>query len=190
MNELARLEFAALRDTIRARAGARPWVAFAGLTAWAAILVAVLIALPNPIAAVVPLLVLVATFEVVRALHLGIERIGRYLQVFFEEAPGGDSGLLQPPAWERVAMLFGPSLPGAGGHPLLVPVFLLAGVVNFTAVALPGPLPIELGMLAVPHVAFLVWLLYCDRAMRGQRASDLARFRALRRGATGASSPG
>lgn len=182
MNELARLEFAALRDTIRARAGARPWVALTGLAAWAGLLVTVLVALPNPIAAVVPLLVLVATFEAVRALHLGIERIGRYLQVFFEEGPGGEAVALDPPAWERVAMLFGPSLPGAGGHPLLLPVFLLAAVVNFTAVVLPGPLPVELGMLAVPHAAFLVWLLYCDRAMRGQRASDLARFRALKRG--------
>ena len=33
--------------------------------------------------------------------------------------------------------------------------------------------------LAVPHVAFVVWMLYCDRAMRKQRATELARYRAL-----------
>jgi hypothetical protein len=39
---------------------------------------------------------------------------------------------------------------------------------------------IELASLAVPHVAFGVWVLYCDAGMRKQRASELARYRALR----------
>ena len=50
--------------------------------------IAVLVWLPNPLAAIVPLVVLVSTFEVVRVLHVGVERIGRYVQVFFEEPPG------------------------------------------------------------------------------------------------------
>ena len=44
-----------------------------------------LVLLPYPVAAAIPLLVLVATFEVIRPLHFGAERIGRYLQVFYEE---------------------------------------------------------------------------------------------------------
>ncbi len=35
-------------------------------------------------------------------------------------------------------------------------------------------------MMAVPHVAFVAWLVVTDRAMRAQRAAELARFRALR----------
>ena len=53
------------------------------------------------------LLLLVATFEAVRTLHLGVERIGRYLQVFHEPEPPapGDA------RWEHVAMALGPGSP-------------------------------------------------------------------------------
>jgi hypothetical protein len=181
MSDLAAQEFAALRDTIRRRAGARPLVAFAGVAVWAVVMLGVLIWLQNPLAAVVPLLVLVAAFEVVRTLHLGVERIGRYVQVFFEESSAGADTALSPPAWERTAMMFGPSLPGAGGHPLFFPVFFMATVANLLAVVLPGPLAIELGTLLVPHAAFISWMLYCDRGMRQQRSAELARFRAIKK---------
>ncbi len=39
---------------------------------------------------------------------------------------------------------------------------------------------VEAIALSVPHVSFVVWMLYCDRAMRRQRAAHLARYRALR----------
>jgi hypothetical protein len=179
MDDVAGLEYAALRETIRARGGARPIAFLIGLGAWAAVLLGVLTWLANPVASVVPLLVLVGTFEVLRTLHLGVERIGRYIQVFFEErdAPRAPS---HPPMWEHTAMAFGPSLPGAGVHPYFLPVFFMATVVNFLAVLFPGPVLVELAVLAVPHVAFLVWLIYCDRGMRRQRAEELARFRALK----------
>ena len=72
--------------------------------------------------------------------------------------------------------------PGVGGHPLFVPIFFMATIVNYLPVLLsrPAAVPIELGMLAVPHAAFVVWLLYIDRLMRTQRATELARFRQLR----------
>jgi hypothetical protein len=130
--------------------------------------------------AVVPLLVLLATFEVTRALHLGIERIGRYLQAFYEEDAGAEAPLTKP-AWERTAMMFGPTLPGAGGHPFFLAVFLLATFVNFLAVVLPAPMLVEMVTLAAPHVAFIVWMLYCDRGMRRQRTTELARYRALKK---------
>lgn len=179
MKDYAEGEFAVLRSTIRTRGGSRPVVVLGGLIAWAAVLVAVLAWLSNPAASVVPLVVLLVTFEVQRALHLGVERIGRYIQVFFEEDPSGGAPTAAP-AWEHTAMQFGPSVPGAGGHPYFLAVFLVATVVNFLAVLFPGPLPIELATLAVPHVAFIVWLIYCDRGMRKQRTAELARFRELR----------
>lgn len=180
MRDLSELEFRALRETIRSRGTVRPLTLLAGLAAWAATLLAVLIWLPNPIAALVPLLVLVTGYEAVRTLHLGVERIGRYLQVFFEERPDADPRPFAPPAWERTAMAFGGTLPGAGSHPLFLPVFLFATLVNFVAVVLPGPLPVEVSTLAVPHAAFVVWMLVCERAVRRQRQADLARFRELR----------
>jgi hypothetical protein len=171
-------EYRALREAITARTHWRVGLALGGFVAWTAILTATLAVLPYPIAAVLPLTVLLATFEVVRPLHFGAERIGRYLQVFHEAM--GDDAPIGPPAWEHIAMRFGPRLPGAAGHPLFVPLFALATAVNFLAVLLPGPLPIEVGAMAVPHVAFLVWLLRADRAMRTQREIELARFRELK----------
>ena len=183
MEGLAGVEFAALRDTIRSRGGARPLAFLAGAASWAVAWIAVVMWLPNPIASLVPLLVLLATFEVVRTLHLGVERIGRYIQVFFEEAASGrvPTG---PPAWEHTAMMLGPNIPGVGAHAFFQPVFVLAITVNFLAVLLPGPVMIELAMLSVPHLAFVGWMFYCDRGMRKQRETELARFRELKRSLT------
>ena len=180
MSDLSAAEFSALRQTIETRGGARIYAFLAGFATWAVSLIVVLIWLPNPIAAVIPLVVLLATFETIRVLHLVVERIGRYIQVFYEERL--EATTLTPPSWERAAMQFGPSVPGAGGHPLFLPLFALATVVNGLAIVFPGPLMIEAVWLAVPHATFLVWMLYCDRGMRRQRASDLARYRALRNG--------
>lgn len=180
MRSAATDEYQALRATIGARSHVRVGLALGGFLGWAAVLVATLVALPFPVAAAIPLVVLLAAFEAIRPLHFGAERIGRYLQVFHEEADAGPGGPLEPPAWERTAMLFGPSVPGAAGHPLFVPVFTVAAAVNFLAVVLPGPVPIELGAMAVLHLAFVAWLLRADRAMRAQRQADLVRYRALR----------
>ena len=164
------------------RGSARPVVFLTGLIAWAAGVIGVLAWLGQPLASAVPLLLLLATFEAVRTLHLGVERIGRYLQVFFEENDAGARGSAptSPPAWERIAMAMGPTLPGAGGHPYFLPVFFMATGVNFLCVLLPEPVMVELAALAVPHAAFVIWLLHCDRGMRKQRGTELARFRALR----------
>ena len=166
MDQLHLEEYRALRETIQTRGAFRLGLCLAGLAAWALALVAVLAWLPNPIAGTIPLLLLVAAFEVNRMLHLDVEKTRRYLQVFFEEPVIGDA---DAPRRERTAMSFGPGVPGAGGHPLLLPIFLLATLVNMLAVLLPGPIPLELGVMAVPHVAFVVWMLYTDRGMRAQR---------------------
>jgi len=86
--------------------------------------------------------------------------------------------LSDTPSWERVAMSFG-VVPGVGGHALFVPVFLLATALNYLAVLLPQPVAIELSVMALPHLAFIAWLVATDRAMRTQRAIELARMREL-----------
>jgi hypothetical protein len=76
-------------------------------------------------------------------------------------------------------MSFG-TVPGVGGHALFVPVFLVATAINYLAVLLPRPVAIELSVMAIPHLAFIAWLVAADRAMRTQRATELARLRELR----------
>jgi hypothetical protein len=76
-------------------------------------------------------------------------------------------------------MSFG-TVPGVGGHPLFVPLFFVATVLNYLAVLLPQPVVIEMGVMAIPHLAFIGWLIAADRAMRQQRAIELARLRDLR----------
>lgn len=179
MERQSSTEYRVLRQTIAQRGALRPTLALAGLTMWGAVLTAVLVLLPVPIAASIPLLLLLVTFEVIRPLHFGAERIGRYLQVFYEEAGNPDREVLDTPSWERVAMSFG-VVPGVGGHPLFVPVFVIATAVNYLAVLLPDPVALELSVMAVPHLAFIAWLVASDRAMRGQRAIELARLREMK----------
>lgn len=189
MDELAQREFAALRATIQSRGNLKLCLLLTGIVAWAALLALTLVWLPPALASAMPLVVLVATFEAVRSAHLGAERIGRYVQVFFEETRGGSAA--SAPAWERTAMAMSPGVPGAGGHPYFLPVFLMAAVVNFTGVFLlrGDALAIAAGAVtasAVLHAAFASWLLYCDRGMRRQRHVELERYRALRDGSAGA----
>ena len=178
MDRPRRTEYLVLRRTIAQRGALRPILMICGTGIWAAILIAVLVLLPYPVAAAIPLLVLVVTFEAIRPLHFGAERIGRYLQVFYEEHGEPARALRDTPSWERVAMSFG-AVPGVGGHPLFVPAFLLATTLNYLAVLLPQPVVIEMSVMAVPHLAFIAWLLAADRAMRKQRTIELARLREL-----------
>ena len=133
-----RSEYRVLRQTIQTRGTLRPILVLAGFGLWAALLIAVLLLLPFPIAAVIPLTILLVTFEVIRPLHFGAERIGRFIQVFYEEDGQPERALSDMPSWERVTMSFG-SIPGTGGHPLFVPIFFLAALVNYLAVLLPRP---------------------------------------------------
>ena len=178
MERHARSEYLVLRRTIAQRGALRPILALCGIGMWAIVLIAVLALLPYPVASAIPLLVLVATFEAIRPLHFGAERIGRYLQVFYEESGQPDRPLADTPSWERVAMSFG-HVPGVGGHPLFIPVFVLAAFANYVVVLIPNPVPVELAVMAVPHLAFLAWLVMAHRAMKAQRAVELARLRQL-----------
>ena len=179
MERHARSEYLVLRKTIAQRGALRPILALAGISIWSAVLIAVLVLLPYPVASAIPLLILVVTFETIRPLHFGAERIGRYLQVFYEEAGQPDRALADTPSWERVAMSFG-HVPGVGGHPLFVPMFSLATFANYLAVIIPNPVPVELTVMAVPHLALIAWLFAAHRAMKTQRTIELARLRDLR----------
>ena len=174
MTPREREEYRSLRTTIRERGTARVWIFIAGLTAWAALTVATAALAALPIATALPLLLLAGVFEAVYALHTGVERVGRYLQVFHEGTPGERD-------WERTVMAFAQTLPRGGSDPLFGRYFWMATVVNVIPAALAAPTPEEWIAVGVFHVMFLVRIAIAHHHAANQRASDLERFERLKR---------
>ena len=175
-------EYRALRDTIRERGTVRIWVFLAGLVAWAALTVATAALAALPVATLLPLIVLAAAFEAVFSLHVGVERIGRYLQVFFEnDAPTGATGERGSLGWEHVAMAFGRPRAGSRVDPLFAVFFILATILNFIPVVLAEPVRIEVVVIGTAHVLFIGRILAARWVAPRQRAADLERFRQMKK---------
>jgi hypothetical protein len=172
-------EYLVLRRTIGQRGALRHILFLAGIGIWAALLTAVLGWSLDRATCLISLTVLFATFEAIRPLHFGAERIGRYLQVFYEEVGEPERPLGDTPSWERVAMRFG-TVPGVGGHPLFLPVFAVATVLNYSAAIYPQPSLVDHITLGVIHAIFGGWLASAHRAMKKQREIELDRMRHLR----------
>lgn len=172
-------EYGELRRTIAIRGTVR--VAFIPLTFvwWAGLSVVLVLFSELPVAALLTLAVLAAGFEAVHALHVGVERIGRYLQVAYEEAPRASSVTELQPAWETTAMKVGPALPGGGVDPLFTILFCSAAIVNLIPALLPVPTPIEISLIGALHVAFIIRVLRARTAAAKQRAVELERYRAV-----------
>jgi hypothetical protein len=143
------------------------------LLGWAARACQLLFVSDVPLASLFSLAVLVAGFEAIHALHVGVERIGRYVQVYYESREDG-------PCWETTAMKVGPALPGGGIDPLFTVVFICATVVNLIPGLVPSPTRVQLVALALLHVAFLVRLVRARGAAARQRAVELESYRAIR----------
>ncbi|HKT80466.1 MAG TPA: hypothetical protein VJP86_09635 [Vicinamibacterales bacterium] len=165
------LEYQAMRDTIRERGSMRIWVAVVGVIAWGALSVTIMAAAPWPLATLVPLLVLAGAFEAVFALHTGVERVGRYLQVFHEPPDEG---------WEHTAMAFGRRFPGSGPDPLFGALFASIAIFNFIPVIVFGAQISEYLGTAVVHALFILRLAIARRSAAEQRAADLDRFQQLK----------
>jgi hypothetical protein len=171
--DLSRVEYEALRATIRERGTRRVTLLVATIVAWA-FLFTLTIRGGGPLTVLGGLMVLVAGFEAVYALHVGVERVGRYLQVFYEEA-----GHL--PGWERTAMAFGRTPTGDGIDPLFSPVFAAGLLLNLVPLGLstqPGQ-PIVLVAAVLAHAGFALRIVRARLYAASQRAKDLERFRRL-----------
>lgn len=168
-------EFAALRATIRERGTVRMVLLPVSLALWAGAAIATTAAVALPIAALVPLVVLAAGFEAIYALHVNVERIGRYLQVFHEADPDG---------WEHVALAFGKRFPGRSPDALFSGLFLIATALNYLPVALGGT-TVELGVAGVLHLLLAVHIGTARRRAALQRQQDLERFEIIRREGAG-----
>lgn len=167
-------EYKALRATIRERGTTRVWIVLAGTVGWAVTVLGTVALAAPPAAIFIPLLILATTFEIAFALHTGVERIGRYIQVFFEN--DGTN-----PGWEHRITSFasGRRLPGTT-DPLFARSFWLAAVSNLIPAILIGPIPVEWAVLGLAHAAFIVRVATARRQAASQRASDLQRFREMK----------
>jgi len=170
---LTETEYGVLRSTIATRGTVRMALLPLTFLSWAALTVALMLFGETPIAVIFPLGVLVSGFEAIHALHVGVERIGRYLQVNYESLPDA-------PQWESTAMRVGPTLPGGGIDPLFTVVFMSATFANLIPVAMFAPMGIEFGVLAALHVAFIIRLVRARGAAARQRAVDLETFKAIK----------
>jgi hypothetical protein len=166
-------EFRILRATIQQRGTARMAVLPVVFVGWAGTAVATAAVITVAVSTLVPLLVLVAGFEAVFALHVNVERIGRYLQVFHEG--DGESG------WENTSWRFAQRFPAAGLDPLFGRLFVLATSVNFLPAALGWENMAELAVLAALHLLFINRIRLARSFAASQRSEDLQRFLALRR---------
>jgi len=172
MNDLSQAEYGALRDTIRERGTARMWAVLGGLAAWGALSAALLITETGGAMPLVTLVVLASTYEINFFIHTGVERIGRYIQVFYEERD-------VRAGWETIAMKYGAKFP-SGLDPLFSIVFAAAALVNFLG-SLPaaGRRPGWVVLSLAGHLAFAYRMVSTRTAARSQRALDLERFRNL-----------
>lgn len=163
-------EYTELRATIRERGTARVWVFVAAIAAWGALAIATAALAAPPIGTLVPLVVLAAAFEGVFVLHVGVERIGRYVQLVHEADGRG---------WEHAAMGFGRPHGAVRTDALFVVPFALAALLNLVPALTAGPTREELIFVGGAHALFLVRVAYCRAVSARQRAIDLERFREL-----------
>jgi hypothetical protein len=167
-------EYEAMRATIRQRGTVRICLILSGTIAWG-ISALILRATDRPGGALfVPVLILAATFEVSFFLHTGVERIGRYLQVFFDQQDG----------WESIVMAYGRKYPG-GADPLFSALFALLTLVNFAAsFPAPGPRMAWAGASLIANLALGWRIAAARRSAAAQRGRDLERFTALKQALT------
>ena len=182
LSPLAVEEYRALRATIRERGTLRLLVAAITFVAWGALVIAVQALFVVPALAMIPLMALVAGFEVVFAAHVGVERLGRFIEAVYES----DDGTM--PRWEHTAMQLSPSAGrGSGLDPLFTGLFLLATLFNLLPVALMtletpeagDSLPLELIVFGGIHGLFGLRLLQARAFASRQRTRDLEQVRTL-----------
>jgi hypothetical protein len=164
-------EFAALRRTIASRGTARVALFVTAVVAWAVLATVQGLFSDLPLLALVPLIVLVGGFESVWALHVGVERIGRFIQVVYESPDGA--------SWETTSMRAAPGLPGGGADPLFASVFAAGSLVNLAVAFVAEPTPLETVLLFAAHGALLLRIALARLAAARQRRADLEAFKTV-----------
>lgn len=162
-------EYRALRATILARGTARHAIVVAGIVSWAAIVIALVTVSGLPVEALIALTVIATVFEASFAMHTGVERIGRYLQVFHEAND-------ESARWENVAMSHGALFTNAGVDALFTPVFAVATVLNLIPAMAAGVFAADTAVVVLIHLLYLARIWQARAHARRQRAADLDRY--------------
>lgn len=170
---LALEEYRAMRATIRERGSLRFLIAAITFSAWAGATLLLMSLFVVPALSLISLLVLAAGFEVVFAIHVGVERIGRYLQVQYER-PAQSAA-----RWEHTAMNL--DVPSGGVHALFLRLFQTALLLNwllaFWMAADPAePTPwqsAELMVVTAGHLGVMIRWVMASRFASSQRAREL-----------------
>lgn len=171
-HDLSASEYAALRATIRDRGTVRMCSILVGLAVWSALVVALAASGTSGASTLVPLVVLAGTFEISFFIHTGVERIGRYIQVFYEER-GPWKG------WETIAMSYGAAFPAGGLDPIFSLLFFAAAAANFLGTLSRFPNEGWNIVSLIAHFGFGYRIVRARRSSAAQRALDLDRFRQL-----------
>ncbi|MEX2270610.1 MAG: hypothetical protein WD690_04035 [Vicinamibacterales bacterium] len=175
MDSLDLEEYRQLRATIRERGSLRLVLFLATAVSWALLAGLVAAFLSLPLASLLPLLLLMAGFETVHALHVGVERIGRYLYVNYESV---DARL----RWEGAIAAFGRGHQSSARplDALFSPIFAIAILLNFLVAALGSTLP-ELVAIGAVHGLALLRVFMSRRGAAAQREEDQTRFEGLKK---------
>jgi len=161
-------EYRALRATIRERGTTRVWIFVLGVGIWAGTVTATAALGLPPVATFVSLVVLAATFEGVLALHVSVERIGRYLRVFHNDR------------WEIAAAAFGQPRGAVALDALFAALFFAAAIANLFPLFTSSPVAIEIIVVGLGHAAFVARIVMARALTLKQRAVDAARFEEIR----------
>jgi len=183
LNSLALAEYRELRATIRERGSLRHIVVLITFSVWTATMLWAASTFSVPLFLLIPLVVLVAGFEVSFALHVAVERVGRFIQVRYERESG------TAVSWEHTAM--GLRVPGGGVDPLFLNVFLVAATLSLLTGVWVSPIThgspdagfqqVELAVFAAAHAAAIVRWISAGRYARSQRVRELSAFEELLR---------
>jgi hypothetical protein len=174
-------EYRALRNTIRERGSLRHLTTTITFSVWAATMLWVAGSFTGPAAFVVPLVMLAAGFEVGFALHVGVERVGRFLQVRYERTPGSFV------SWEKTAMPL--RVPSGGVDPLFLKLYLGGAIINLAAAIWPWLLTgirpekpagaLVFAIIGVTHIAAILRWQLAARFAASQRARELSAIEEL-----------
>jgi hypothetical protein len=178
-------EFRALRASVRERAIARVLLLAMTWLGWAALATAIMLVVPAPLLLTVPLVVLLAAFEVNLGTVRAAERVSSYLRVVFEERRA-------VPGWETASADLARRYPASRGDPLFLWVFVAVLCANYLCVVIAIPETtdpsartredlLDLALVTALHMSLVVRFLLARRALHAGRARELERLRAVTR---------
>ena len=176
-------EFRALRASVRERAIARVLLLAMTWLGWAALATAIMLVVPAPLLLTVPLVVLLAAFEVNLGTVRAAERVSNYLRVVFEERRGVSG-------WETASADLAGQYPSSVGDPLFMWVFVAVLCANYLCVVIAIPETtdptarsredsLDLAVVTTLHLALVLRFVLARRSLHAGRTIELERLRAV-----------